>query len=207
MIVKICGIRSLEMAKAAETAGADFIGFVFAESRRFVKPELAEKISKAVSGVKKVGVFVNAAIDSVKQTVEVCQLDYVQLHGNESEEYCRAVGCPVIKAFRFGGDFSVERANVYPSEMILVDSGSQLHPGGTGKKFAWQEAAAAGLALLNKPFIIAGGLDRGNVREAMELFRPYGIDVSGGVETDGAKSARKIYDFIQVVRENEWRVS
>lgn len=206
MIVKICGICSLEMAKAAETAGADFIGFVFAKSRRFIKPGLAEKISKAVPGVKKVGVFVNAAIDSVKQIVEVCQLDYVQLHGSESEEYCHAVGCPVIKAFRFGDDFSVERANAYPSEMILVDSGSQLQPGGTGEKFAWQEAAA-GLALLNKPFIIAGGLARENVREAMELFRPYGIDVSGGVETDGVKSATKIYDFIQVVRKNEWRVS
>ena len=125
MKVKICGLRTEEAVLAAENAGADFLGFIFYEkSHRHVLPEEVCGLTKHVQRAKTVGVFVDAPLDEVNAAADFCSLDFVQLHGHESAAYARAVCRPVIKAFRWGDDFSAEEANDYPAEIILLDSAS-----------------------------------------------------------------------------------
>ena len=198
MRVKMCGMQTLAAARAAEAAGADYIGFIFAQgSRRYAAPETAHEIAREMQRVKKVGVFVDAPM-AVNQIADAVGLDYVQLHGHETAEIARMAERPVIKAYRYGDDFDAETANVYPAEIILVDSYVKGAAGGTGLTFHWQEAARE-IARVTKPVLIAGGITAANVREAVETFHPFGIDVSGGLEEDGVKSKAKITAFMAAV--------
>ena len=200
MKVKICGLRTEEAALAAEDAGADFLGFIFYEkSHRHVLPEEVRGLTKHVQCAKKVGVFVDAPLDEVNAAADFCNLDFVQLHGHESAAYARSVCRPVIKAFRWGDDFSAEEANDYPAEIILLDSFSKDAVGGTGQRFRWREAAEE-TARLEKPLLVAGGIASGNVREAEAVFRPYGVDVSGSLEIEERKSIERIREFMAVVQ-------
>ena len=200
MRVKMCGMRTIAAACAAEEAGADYIGFIFAEkSRRYVTPETARAITRAVHRVRTVGVFVDAPMDEVNQIAAFVGLDYVQLHGHESAEIARQSERPVIKAYRYGDDFDADATNAYPAEMILVDSYVQGAAGGTGTAFHWQDAARE-IARVTKPVLIAGGITAENVGEAEAIFQPFGVDVSGGLEKDGEKSEEKIRVFMEVVR-------
>ena len=199
MWVKMCGMQTAAAARAAEEAGADYIGFIFAQgSRRYVAPETAHEIAREMQRVKKVGVFVDAPMAEVNQIADAVGLDYVQLHGHETAEIARMAERPVIKAYRYGDDFDAEAANVYPAEIILVDSYVKGAAGGTGLAFHWQEAARE-IARVTKPVLIAGGITAANVREAVETFHPFGIDVSGGLEEDGVKSKAKITAFMEAV--------
>ena len=199
MRVKMCGMQTLAAARAAEAAGADYIGFIFAQgSRRYAAPETAHEIAREMQRVKKVGVFVDAPMAEVNQIADAVGLDYVQLHGHETAEIARMAERPVIKAYRYGDDFDAETANVYPAEIILVDSYVKGAAGGTGLTFHWQEAARE-IARVTKPVLIAGGITAANVREAVETFHPFGIDVSGGLEEDGVKSKAKITAFMAAV--------
>ena len=199
MRVKMCGMQTLAAARAAEAAGADYIGFIFAQgSRRYVAPETAHEVAREMQRVKKVGVFVDAPMAEVNQIADAVGLDYVQLHGHETAEIARMAERPVIKAYRYGDDFDAETANVYPAEIILVDSYVKGAAGGTGLTFRWQEAARE-IARVTKPVLIAGGITAANVREAVETFHPFGIDVSGGLEEDGVKSKAKITAFMAAV--------
>lgn len=199
MRVKMCGMQTAAAARAAEAAGADYIGFIFAQgSRRYVAPETAHEIAREMQRVKKVGVFVDAPMAEVNQIADAVGLDYVQLHGHETAEMARMAERPVIKAYRYGDDFDAETANVYPAEIILVDSYVKGAAGGTGLTFHWQEAARE-IARVTKPVLIAGGITAANVREAVETFHPFGIDVSGGLEEDGVKSKAKITAFMAAV--------
>ena len=200
MRVKMCGIRTITAACAAEEAGADYIGFIFAESsRRYIAPEAARKIARALHRVRTVGVFVDAPMSDVNAIAGLVGLDYVQLHGHETAEMAKESQYPVIKAYRYGDDFDADTANVYPAEMILVDSYVQGAAGGTGTAFHWQDAARE-IARVTKPVLIAGGITAENVGEAAAIFQPFGIDVSGGLEKDGEKSEEKIRVFMEVVR-------
>ena len=200
MRVKMCGMRSLAAAHAAESAGADYIGFIFAkESRRYIAPEAAREIVCALGCVKTVGVFVDMPMDEVNEIAAHVGLDYVQLHGHETSETARMAERPVIKAYRYGDDFDADAANAYPAEVILVDSFVRGTAGGTGTQFHWQEAAQE-IARVRKPVLIAGGMTAENVREAVEIFHPFGVDVSGGLEEDGEKSAVKIRAFMETVQ-------
>ena len=200
MKVKICGLRTEEAVFAAEDAGADFLGFIFYEkSHRHILPEEVRGLTKHVQRAKTVGVFVDAPLDAVNAAADFCSLDFVQLHGHESAAYARAVCRPVIKAFCWGDDFSAEKANDYPAEIILLDSFSKDVAGGTGQRFCWREAAEE-TARLEKPLLVAGGIARGNVQEAQELFRPYGVDVSGSLEIEKQKSIERIREFMAVVQ-------
>ena len=200
MRVKMCGMRTIAAAGAAEEAGADYIGFIFAKnSRRYIAPEVAREIACALCHVKKVGVFVDAPMSDVNAIAGLVGLDYVQLHGHETAEMARQSERPVIKAYRYGDDFSVETANAYPAEMILVDSYVRGTAGGTGTAFHWQEAARE-IARVIKPVLIAGGITAENVGEAAAIFQPFGVDVSGSLEEDGEKSEAKIRAFMEVVR-------
>ena len=200
MRVKMCGMKTIAAARAAEEAGADYVGFIFAEkSRRYIATETAREIVRQLHRVQTVGVFVDAPMDTVNEIAELVGLDYVQLHGHETADMARRAACPVIKAYRYGDDFSAEEANAYPAEIILVDSYVAGAAGGTGTAFGWQEAARE-IARVTKPVLIAGGITAENVGEAAEVFHPFGVDVSGGLEEDGEKSEAKIRAFMAAVR-------
>lgn len=197
--VKICGVRTAEIAQAVDASGADFIGFVFAGSRRRVTAGQAAVLGKLAPHCKKVGVFVDEALDRVNEIAAAAGLDYVQLHGSEAPDYARGVERPVIKAFRWGDDFSIEAANSYPAAYVLLDSFRKGMKGGTGTAFEWQAARQA-VGKLQRPVFIAGGLSCENAAEAIHAFSPFCLDVSGGVEEQGEKSAEKIKAFMQTVR-------
>ncbi|WP_037324799.1 phosphoribosylanthranilate isomerase [Anaerovibrio sp. RM50] len=192
--VKICGIRDMEAARAASTA--DFMGFIMSDRfRRFCPPSIVKDICSMVHGVKKVGVFVDQPLDEVIKLAEYCGLDMVQLHGHESIKYAEKIQKPIIKAFRYGEDFSVEGAEAYPAEFILIDSYSKNTVGGSGIAFKWREAAST-IKRLKKPYIIAGGISADTLQEAITIFDPYGIDASGAMEIDGRKSPELIRKFL-----------
>jgi len=202
MLIKICGIRSLTAAQTAQEAGADLIGFVFAASRRQIAVARAASICKSVCGPGKVGVFVNQPLGEVNAIAEQCQLDYIQLHGDEPAEYRRSLNRPLIRAVRVGPGFNPASLETEPGSWLLLDSFVAGQQGGTGITFDWQ----ATRRLIDRPrqkFFVAGGLNAANVADAIRILRPHGVDVSGGVETDGTKDPDKIRQFIAAARSAE----
>jgi phosphoribosylanthranilate isomerase len=194
--VKICGITNLEDALTAIDAGADALGFVFhAKSPRHVFPEQAAAIIRHLPPfVETVGLFVNEPLDTVNGTADLCGLDLVQLHGEEKPGYCDSVRRRVVKTFRVKDITSLEPMRDYRVAAFLLDAWSPAAHGGTGQTFNWEIAACA--AQSNR-IILAGGLTPGNVAEAVRKVRPYGVDVSSGVEFGpGKKDSRRIADFI-----------
>lgn len=196
--VKICGIRDSSTALAAVDAGADALGFVFALSSRQIDRETARSVCSLLPPfIARVGVFVDAPIDFVEETAGYCGLDTVQLHGGETPEYCRALKYRVIKAIRVRDIASLEAAAAYRCSAILLDTYVPGKPGGTGCSFDWRLASVLAKSM---PVILAGGLHPENVQRAVEIARPYAVDVSGGVETGGQKDVEKIRLFIQRAR-------
>lgn len=171
------------------------IGFVFAPSKRRISPEAACKIACQVRGVGKVGVFLDAPLNQVREIAEKCHLDYVQLHGHESPEYCRAVKYPIIKGIRIKDELNLDAISRYETEWILCDSFIPGKAGGTGLSFDWA-AAQESCRKIKSRLLVAGGLTAENVAEAARLFDPAGVDVSGGVETNGIKDIEKIRRFV-----------
>ena len=198
---KLCGMKTLAAAEAAEQAGADFIGFIFwRHSHRFIEPREAANISQALQKVKKVGVFVDADPAVVNAIAARCQLDFVQLHGHEDAGYAREIRRPVIKAYRYGDGFSADAANAFPADMILVDAYRPGEVGGTGTSFNWQKAQQE-IAAVKKPVLIAGGISEANVGEVEQTFHPFAVDVSGSLEVHKEKSAARIASFMAKVHE------
>nr|WP_256837209.1 phosphoribosylanthranilate isomerase [Pseudomonas oleovorans] len=199
---KICGITRIEDALAAVEAGADAIGLVFyGKSPRAVGVERAAAILQALPPfVTTVGLFVDMPRDQLQQLLQRLPLDLLQFHGDESPADCEGHGRPYIKALRVrpGEDVAAVMAPYSSARGILLDTFVEGVPGGTGASFDWSlvpENAA-------KPIILAGGLDAGNVAEAIRQVRPYAVDVSGGVEASkGIKDAGKIHAFVQAVRD------
>ncbi len=213
--VKICGIRDKNHALAAVEAGADFIGLVFAPSKRQVSPakacEIASAVKKSSDTTKVVGVFVNAPSSQVNELTDFCALDWVQLSGDESWEYCREVVKPVIKAIRTGPQSPEELyaalsagSKLFPAYgfITLLDSQVEGKYGGTGESFNWNLAQRVAKRF---PVIIAGGLNPKNVAKLIERVAPWGVDVSSGVETGGVKDMTKIKAFIEAVRKADER--
>ncbi|WP_371361464.1 N-(5'-phosphoribosyl)anthranilate isomerase [Sporomusa rhizae] len=201
IIIKICGISTIEAAVAARDFGADLLGFVFAEGKRQISLEQAKQIACQLSGIGKVGVFVNAPLGEVQQVARECKLDYVQLHGEESPEYCRLLGYPVIKAFNYTSGFSSAVFEGYQTAWTLMDSCIAGRQGGTGIVFDWRQAAELLARHTNRLLFVAGGLTPENVAEAIDILQPDGVDVSGGVETNGQKDIEKIQRFITAAKE------
>lgn len=202
--MKICGIKTEEALAAADANGADFVGFIFVkESHRYIEPANAAVLTAKLHRAKTVGVFVNAGVEEVQRISKQCNLSYVQLHGTESADYAKCIETPVIKAWRWGDNFSLEEASRYPAELHIIDS---YRPGGaaggTGEVFRWREAVDD-LKAFQKPFLVAGGITENNVFDALDTFHPAGIDVSGGLEIDREKSVEKIVSFLH--RINQWR--
>jgi phosphoribosylanthranilate isomerase len=213
--IKICGIRDKTHALAVVEAGADFIGLVFAPSQRQVSPaqarEIASAVKKSSDATKVVGVFVNAPSPQVNEFADFCALDWVQLSGDESWEYCRKVVRPVIKAIRIDQQSPEELyaelsagSKSLPAQgfITLLDSRVEGKYGGTGKSFDWTLVQQVTKRF---PVIVAGGLDPKNVTRLIERVAPWGVDVSSGVETGGVKDIAKIKAFIEAVRKADER--
>ncbi len=214
-MVKICGITEVPHALAAAQAGADFIGMVFAPSKRRVSIEKAREIALAVKELKArpqiVGVFVNMPPSEMNHVAEYCGLDWVQLSGDEPWDYLKDIEKQVIKAIRVRSQQDSEdiiaeinsgRQLLGQSYVCLLDCHVKGSYGGTGQTFDWRLARQVSHRF---PVIIAGGLSPQNVGEAIQTARPWGVDVSSGVETNGAKDASKIENFIQTVRMEDGR--
>jgi phosphoribosylanthranilate isomerase len=201
LVVKICGITNPGDALAAAEAGADALGFVFCESSpRQVSVRMAAGIVRELPPlVVKVGVFVNAPEELVVRAMGECGLNLLQFHGEETPEYCRQFGLMSMKAFRVRDACSLAELANYTTEAWLLDAYAPDKPGGTGEKFNWDLAMEA--QRLGRPIFLAGGLTPENVGEAIRKVRPYGVDVSSGVEAaPGKKDLGKVKAFITAAK-------
>ena len=200
--VKICGITNLEDALTAVAAGADALGFVFCPlSPRHVFPEQATEIIRNLPPfVQTVGLFVNEELSTVNKTADLCGLDVIQLHGEETPGYCDSVRRRVIKAFRVKDITTLDSMIQYRVSGYLLDAWSPAAHGGTGKTFNWDIAAEA--VKKEHRIILAGGLTPENVSVCIRLVNPYGVDVSSGVESaPGKKDADQVRRFINQARQ------
>jgi phosphoribosylanthranilate isomerase len=199
--VKICGITNPADAQAAVAAGADALGFIFYEkSPRYVRLTDAAAISRPLAPfIMRVGVFVNAPEEFVFSAIRDCGLTLLQFHGDEPPEFCAQFGLMKMKAFRVHGPETLEQIPKYATDGYLLDAYSSTTLGGTGEKFNWDLAVEA--QKFGKPIFLAGGLNAGNVAGAIRKVRPFGVDVSSGVESaPGIKDHGKIKAFIAAVR-------
>lgn len=195
--IKICGLKTAEDISYVNECMPDYIGFVFLKGRRrYVSPQEASSLRKILNpAIQSVGVFVNEPVESAASFVNNGIIQIVQLHGQEDASYALKLKdlckCPVIKAFIIKTGDDIRKALNYPCDYLLLDNGL-----GTGKAFDWSLVQD-----ISKPFFLAGGLTPENVRDAIALTRPYGVDTSSGVETGCRKDYNKIKAFINAVRE------
>ncbi len=198
--IKICGITNIEDALLASNLGADALGFIFyPESKRFIEPERAgEIISSLPPFITTVGVFVNQGLDEINSVRDKTGIGLVQLHGDESPEFCAELPFNAVKALRIKEPSDIARVELYPQEAILFDKYSDDAYGGTGESFTWDWLQDL---KTTKSIILSGGLTPDNVGEAIGKVSPYAVDVSSGVEgSPGNKNADKMRQFIQAVR-------
>jgi phosphoribosylanthranilate isomerase len=212
--IKICGLTDIEAAKVAVESGADYLGIVFAPSRRQLSLKDAKKLADGIHQLKQpppvIGVFVNAPASEINNTASLCNLDLVQLSGDESWRYCRQIEYPIVKVIHIKDDTEPKhvlnemamglQTPLKTTPLFLLDSSGGDYGGGSGVVFDWQLAATVATQF---PVIIAGGLNASNVAELIKKVRPWGVDVSSGVESDGVKDAVKIGEFINAVRQVE----
>ena len=205
--IKLCGLRRAEDIEAAKFLKPEYIGFVFyKKSKRYISPEEAHILKSILdSGTSRsdmdlpdhteaVGVFVNENPKTVADLLEQGIIDIAQLHGDEDEEYIKALrkltDRPLIKAFKIKAKEDLKKAEASSADMILLDAGM-----GDGVSFDWDL-----LKSFSRPYFLAGGLDPENVGEAVNRLHPYGVDVSSGIETDGFKDPEKMRKFVCNVR-------
>ena len=201
--IKICGLRTPADAAAVNAALPDYTGFIFVPGRRrYITPETAELLRQQLHPhIRPVGVFVDAGTETILQVLQHCPIDMVQLHGQETEADIRALReayrtlgrgelC-IVRAFRVETEADIRRAECSEADEILLDHGI----GGTGECFDWRLLRGC-----RRRFFLAGGLTADNVAAAIETARPYGVDASSSLETDGHKDAEKIKRFTAAVR-------
>lgn len=197
--IKLCGLSRIQDIEAANSLKPDYIGFVFAakSKRRVTHLQAAELKSKLNPDTKAVGVFLNDDLDMVASMMNLGIVDVVQLHGSEDEEYLKKLRTitdkPVIKAFIINSAEDVKRAEQSTADYILLDGGK-----GSGKAFDWSL-----LKNIKRPYFLAGGLNPENAADAVASLKPFAVDVSTGIETDGVKDAKKMTAFVSAVRKGE----
>ena len=200
--IKICGVTNMEDASCVATCGADAIGFIFyPKSPRYVAPErVKEIIEKIPKEITKVGVFVNHDVVEVKETIDFCSLDLVQLHGDESPAYCgQFPQSQVIKTLAPRTDDDLGNVREYPVKAILVDAHDPVRYGGTGEQSDWELAAKVKEI---SPLILAGGLTLDNIQEAIETVSPHAVDINSGTErSPGKKDHQKVKEIIDLVHQ------
>lgn len=201
--VKICGITNYDDASAALDMGADLLGFNFyPESPRFLTPEkAAEIINKLPAFIDTVGIFVNAEFSQIQETIEKCQLDWVQLHGDETPEFCQSflsLNVKTMKALRIKKKEDIGKADLFFTDAILLDAFDPARYGGTGHSFDWNIVGH-----ISKRIFLAGGINPDNAAEAVKVG-VYGIDVCSGIESEPGKKdhkkMKKLFDNIQHLR-------
>ncbi|MHB8065643.1 MAG: phosphoribosylanthranilate isomerase [Ruminiclostridium sp.] len=213
--IKICGLTRMQDIEYVNEALPDYIGFVFAKSRRQIEPGVALQLKSALdSRIKATGVFVNENSDVIANICNRGIIDIIQLHGDENEEYINTlrqkVNTPIIKAIRVKLlDHSLNRqldnslnaslniSKELPCDFVLLDTYSDNEYGGTGKTFDWEISKS-----IDRPFFLAGGIQLENAKAAIEKAQPYCLDVSSGVETNGIKDRNKIIQLVKLVRDN-----
>ncbi len=201
--VKVCGITNLNDALSACHSGADAVGFIlYPKSKRFIKAKDVRKITSQLPPfLTKVGVFVNEDPRDVLEILSYAHLDFAQLHGDETPEECEYVGANrVIKVFRLKSEEEVEKIGPYVGKVraILLDTYDSKVYGGTGKPFDWKVALKVKERFPEFPLILSGGLNPENVKRAVEIVKPYAVDVSSGVEAEpGVKDGEKVKAFVR----------
>lgn len=197
--IKLCGLTRPEDIEAANRLKPDYIGFVFAEkSRRRVTQAQAEALKKQLSpAIRAVGVFVSESPETVAGLLNRGIIDLAQLHGGEDEAYLRRLRAltdrPLLQAVRVAGEEDLRRAEASSAALVLLDAGA-----GDGAVFDWRL-----LRDWKRPYVLAGGLNPENVREAVRTLQPWGVDVSSGIERDGRKDPEKMAAFVRAVREED----
>lgn len=196
--IKLCGIRTIEDVTYVNEVKPDYIGFVFfPQSRRYVTDEIAEELSlEILPGIVKTGVFVNDKIEHIVSLVEKKVIDAVQLHGEEDDEYIRQirkfVNCPIVRALKVRSQEDIQKAKNTDADLVLLDGGA-----GQGTVFDWSL-----IQEMERPYFVAGGLTSENVAKLIAKHRPFGVDVSSAIETNGKKDVEKMRTFVNAVREN-----
>ena len=197
--VKICGLRRKEDIEYANELKPDYVGFVFAKSKRQIEVEQAlDLISLLDKEIKTVGVFVNEPVENALKIAQTLNLDVLQFHGDETQDYIdNFKNFTVWKAIRIKDKEDLEKTKEFKVNSFVFDTLTKNEYGGTGKTFNWE--VLKGFEL-NVPIILAGGLNENNVEEAIRIINPYAVDVSSGVETEGYKDFKKMKSFIEKVR-------
>ena len=189
--VKICGLSTKGAVEVAVSAGADYIGFVFAPSKRQVTLDQATELAKLIpSHIQKVGVFVSPSQSELLEAIDKVGLDLVQIHGQVADNLFEDLPCASIQAVQVDGDGHVPNSQ---ADYLLFDA----PVAGSGRTFDWGQLDTTDLS---QPFFIAGGLNEDNVEEAIQHFTPFAVDVSSGVESNGQKDHEKIRRFIERVK-------
>lgn len=203
MKAKICGITNAFDYNAVNKLGCDYTGFIFyKKSPRYIKPEKAVEIDIPDRTSLRVGVFVNEKADTVRNIFHMAKLDYVQLHGDETPEYCDKLGLPYIRAFRVKDSNCIKLFAAFNTEYILIDTYVKGSYGGTGKSInleLMREIINLGKDM-DKKIIAAGGIDPDNIQNILEL-NPYAVDVNSGIEkSPGKKDPVKMENIFKVIR-------
>jgi phosphoribosylanthranilate isomerase len=203
-VVKICGVTTPEDARMVVRAGADWIGLNFwPRSKRWINRERGREVAAAAraerSDIVLVGVFVDQLEEGVRSIADEVGLDYVQLHGGESPGFCAVFGDRAIKAFAMSASADVDRLGDYPGcETLLIDTPTPAY-GGSGRTFDWTLARAA--VATGRRIVLAGGLNPGNVADAVATVRPFGVDVASGVESaPGRKDEALVRAFVAAAK-------
>lgn len=189
--IKICGLRRLEDVTFVNRTQPDYVGLILSSGfRRSIDEKTAYELANNLHmSIKRVGVFVDEPIENVNRLSSILGLDFVQLHGNESPDYCKQIDASVIKVLKPDSFNKIDEYNDCV-DYYLFDSGT-----GTGRVFDWRA-----IPMVDKPFFLAGGLDSGNIANAIKNVNPYAVDLSSAVETDGYKDFNKIKEIIDIVR-------
>ncbi|MEM7064104.1 MAG: phosphoribosylanthranilate isomerase [Cyanobacteria bacterium P01_B01_bin.77] len=207
MRIKICGLTQPDQAIEIATMGASVLGFICVkQSPRYVTPETIQTIVQTIPPIDRVGVFANAPLEQIEQTVALGQLNGVQLHGQESTTYCQTVrtalpNVELIKALRIRDLQDLDQVETYTPyvDTFLLDAYHPQHLGGTGHTLDWE---ALQTFRPERPWFLAGGLRPGNITQALSLLSPDGIDLSSGVEhSPGDKDLTKVAQLLQAVKE------
>ncbi len=201
--IKICGIRRREDVEYLNEYKPDYAGFVFARSPRMVSKDTAARLAHLLDdNIERVGVFVDQPIEFISDLIETGIISNVQLHGNEDNDYirdlrkkCNKKEYKIIKAVRVKDKSDIIRAVKYESDYLLLDAYVKGVAGGNGVTFNWNL-----IEQINKPFFLAGGLNPDNIANAILSVKPFGIDASSSLETDGYKDSEKIRQFIENAR-------
>ena len=197
--IKLCGLFRAEDINYANEARPDFVGFIFAESKRKINHDKAAEFRKKLDkDIPAVGVFVNHEIPEIVKLVKDGTIQYVQLHGEEDETYINElkeyIDIPVIKAVRVRNSSDILEAEKLPADYLLLDTFSEKEKGGTGEVFDWSI-----IPEIKKPYFLAGGLNLENIEKALK-YDAYCYDVSSGVETDGIKDRDKMIEIVRKIR-------